>query len=229
MNLNRFNTTPQSHPHLYLNGEIYIGKNPHSPLAPGQKISAKETAEMLVLFAVNDGWLIGDLALTMSDEMRKRTGREGYYIDEEKAHGIGAAAMVSETRRCIISHLGQGEVLRLYNEIVYEEMPYDRYGYLGENCYSGGCVFRMLFGMNGSDIYSSSTAVYGDMYQDFVNRIDRAVLSLSVRIYDEEAVSAPKQSTHVSKRAKIISCPNCGKEVSTASVTCWCCDFPIPK
>lgn len=30
-------------------------------------------------------------------------------------------------------------------------------------------------------------------------------------------------------KPRIITCPNCGKNVSTASAKCWCCDFPVPK
>ena len=227
MNLNRFNTTPQSHPHMYFNGEMYIGK--HRPLCPGQKVTTKVAAEMLAVCAVNLGWQIGEIALAIAAVIRRRTGIEVCRLEDEYVHGVGAAAMACEISRRIVAYLGQGNLLNAYNDAVCSEISDVRYRQAGEVCRSGKDVFAKIFGIEGGRIYSEYAAVHSDVYAQCCLKINQIVSSMLVRISDLPEGASTGPADRSANRPRIIRCPNCGKNVSTESATCWCCEFPIPK
>ena len=143
MSLNRFNTTPTSHPSLYCNGYYTGGLK---PMSPGQPVTPTECAKALAVTAVNFAWGVGDIALEVARILRRGMGIT-IYPDEEQAHGVTACAFAAEIRRQIASTSSDGEMLRLYDIAVENEMPYSRYGCDGENIRSGGALFCKFFGL----------------------------------------------------------------------------------
>lgn len=225
MALNRFNTTPATHPSLYNNG-MYMGKC--RPLSSGQPVSPSECARVLAVAAVGYGWSVGDVALQVARTLQRRMGI-AIYPDEEQAHGVAACAYAAEIRRRIVASGTHEDVLRSYNEAVEEEMPYNRYGYDGESSHSGGALFSKFFGAAGNHIYSEFAAVNGDIFGTMMQKIRALTSNMLSRVTSNQTPHAEVPVQKQSGKPKIIKCPNCGRDVSTESKTCWCCDAPITQ
>ena len=224
MAVNRFNTTPESHPELYRDG-MYIGKC--KQLVSGQPVTPKDCARSLVVAAVNIGWSVGDVALQIALTMRRKMG-VAISPSEEQAHGVTVCAYAAEIRRRIASTVGCEEVLRFFNVAVEDEMPYGRYGCDGESCHSGGMLFCKFFGTAGNHIYSEFAAVNGDLFGSMMQRIRSLASNMLSRVIAEPPSRTLSSKSRLGK-SKIIKCPCCGREVSTDCKTCWCCDYPIQR
>lgn len=225
MSLNRFNTTPTSHPSLYNNG-MYTGGC--KPMSPGQSVTPAECAKVLAVAAVGYGWSVGDVALQVARTMQRKMG-VAIFPDEEQAHGVAACAFAAEVRRRIASKCSDNELLKLYNIAVENEMPYSRYGYDGENSRSGGALFSVFFGASGNYIYSEFAAVNGDLFGSMVQKIRGLTSNMLSRVSSGTTTQKIVNTKQPTNKPRIIQCPNCGKDVSSDSKTCWCCDAPISQ
>ena len=221
MPLNHFNTTPATHPELYRDG-MYVGRC--NQITPGQSMSPEVCARCLAVAAVTYGWSVGDIAIQVALTMRRKMGA-AIFPDEEQAHGVAACAFAAEIRRRIVSTEGREDVLKLFNAAVEDEMPYHRYGYDGEISRTGGSLFCKFFGVAGDHIYSEYAAVYGDVFGSMMQRIRNLVSNMLPRVITDTTAQVNPQSC----KPKIIKCPHCGRDVSSDSKTCWCCDAPISQ
>ena len=177
MILNRFNTSPYTHPFLYAMGEVYIGRL--QPLQQGQTISSEECAERMAIAAVNYGWAFANVVMSVVEVLRRKMGLCGC-LNENDVCKFCATAFVREMKRGLPTRSGYAYLVPLLFSAAKKEIP--GFGEFGsksvENVSGGGDVFASLIGLSGYRIYSEYVAVYGDVYDELRTKAKRFAVGL---------------------------------------------------
>ena len=69
----------------------------------------------------------------------------------------------------------------------------------------------------------------GDLFESMMQRIRGLTSNMLSRVSSGMTTQKMADTKQPSGKPRIIQCPNCGKDVSSDSKTCWCCDTPIPQ